>query len=218
MANKNRFDYQMEEINSKVYEMGTLCAEAIQKTIKCFSTQNKELAQEIIDGDKQIDSLYREIEQRTFRVLLLDHPVASDFRQSGSALKLITDLERIGDYCVDIADEIKEFPDEPYYPSTDTILAMGDCTKSMIDKVMRDFLNHDVEDARTLEKDDDRIDRYFSKTKSDLIDILKNHENQYADQTIIFMMIAKYLERIGDHIVNIGEWIDYSSTGSHLMS
>lgn len=218
MEYRSRFDKEMTEINQKVNEMGSLCLFQIEKTADCFKRQDRVLAQEVVDNDKQIDELYRQIEQQTFRVLLLEHPVATDFRQIGSALKLITDLERIGDYCADIADEVRIFPDEPYYPDTTMLLEMFKCVKTMLTKAMHDFDIHDVEDARKLDDDDDRVDIYFIKTKEYLLNILRFNENQFADETIIFMMIAKYLERIGDHIVNIGEWIDYSSTGTYEMS
>ena len=131
---------------------------------------------------------------------------------------MTTDLERIGDYCVDIAEEVLSFPDEPLVPDATKLLAMGNCVSSMVEKALESWEEKDVVLARSLAKDDDRVDRYFEEIKQDLIEILRSPNNTYADQTIVFMMVAKYLERMGDHAVNIGEWVDYSSTGSHLMS
>lgn len=218
MKNMTIVEKEMVPIEADLVKMGNLCIAALKKTLDAFGKQDREEAQEVVKGDKAIDALDNEIEQKTFRILLLDNPVARDFHAVGSALKMITDLERIGDYCVDIAEEIIAFPDEPYYPSIDKLIAMGFCVQTMVSEAMKYYEEKDVEKARTLAKEDDRVDRYFAEIKSDLTDLLRNHESKYDDQTIIFMMIAKYLERIGDHAVNIGEWTDYSSTGSHEVS
>ncbi|MDY5441641.1 MAG: phosphate signaling complex protein PhoU [Candidatus Enteromonas sp.] len=218
MNETSRIEKEINAIHRLIMDMGRRCAEAVSETMYAFAHLDKEKAKQVIEGDKDIDSDYEEIEKSSFRILLLDHPVARDFRALGGSLKMITDLERIGDYCVDIAEEVLSFPDEPLIPDTMKLIAMGNCVSSMVEKALESFEERDVVVARGLAKDDDRVDRYFEEIKQDLIEILRSPNNTYADQTIIFMMVAKYLERMGDHAVNIGEWVDYSTTGSHLMS
>lgn len=218
MKTLTRFEKEMSDIDKDVSDMGYLCIKAIALTMDAFATQDKNKAKQVIEGDKPIDQYCKDIEQKTFKVLLLDAPVARDFKNMGSALKMITDLERIGDYCVDIAEEVVAFPEAPYYPRIDKIIQMGSCCEEMLKKAIQSYNEKDVESARSLEKDDDRVDELFSAEKEDLLALLKKADTKYADQTIIFMMIAKYLERIGDHAVNIGEWVDFSSTGSHQVS
>ena len=218
MQKLNGFEREMVDVDKDVSDMGLLCLKAVHNTMNAFEKQDKELAQKIVEDDKPIDAYYKQIEQETLKIMLLDQPYASEFRNMGAALKMITDLERIGDYCVDIAEEILAFPKEPYYPKTDKIMQMFGCVESMVSKALKSYNDRDVPAARSLDKDDDRVDQLFIEEKNDLIELLRKKESPYDDQTIVFMMIAKYLERIGDHAVNIGEWIDYSSTGSHAIS
>ena len=218
MENLTPLEKEMVSVDKEVSDMGLLCLKAVHSTMLAFKAQDTELAKNVVEGDKPIDAYYKEIEQKTFRIMLLDQPYAGEFRNMGAALKMITDLERIGDYCVDIAEEVLAFPQEPYYPKTDKILQMFGCVESMVGKALKSYSDKDVPSARSLNKDDDRVDRLFLEEKKDLMDLLRSKESKYDDQTIVFMMIAKYLERIGDHAVNIGEWVDYSSTGTHSIS
>ncbi len=218
MEKLSPFEKEMVSVDKEVADMGLLCLKAVHNTMLAFKNQDIELAKKVVDGDKPIDVYYKEIEQKTLRIMLLDQPYASEFRNMGAALKMITDLERVGDYCVDIAEEVLAFPKEPYYPKTDKILQMFGCVESMVAKALKSYNDKDVESARSLSKDDDRVDALFLEEKKDLMDLLRSKESKYDDQTIVFMMVAKYLERIGDHAVNIGEWVDYSSTGTHSIS
>ncbi len=218
MVEEARIDREMARISEKVLAMGRECVEAVRNTSAAFSSLNKEEARSIVEKDRSIDEDYKNIEHDTLRVLLLDHPVARDFREIGSALKVITDLERIGDYCVDIATEIEEFPNEPMNAAAEILSRMGECVATMVEKAILSWEKKDVDAARSLAEDDDRVDGYFAKAKQTFVDILRIRDNIYADQMIVFMMVAKYWERIGDHAVNIGEWVDYSLTGSHEMS
>ena len=218
MMNKTRFEREIIEVENLVLEMGHKCCEAMKKTIQALEQRNSQIAQEIVDSDKQIDSLYKEIESKTFRILLLDQPVARDFLETSSALKMITDLERIGDYCVDIAEEILSFPSSPYISEINELCSMGHSVETLVNKSIEYYEKKDYKNARQLVKDDDRIDDYLVKVKTNLVSIIKNNDGYFADFAIIFMMIAKYFERIGDHAVNIGEWVDYASTGSHEIS
>lgn len=214
---ESRFEREIDVVLQKLAEMGERAASSVEKALSALLEKNKEKAAIVIQEDKRIDQLMKDIEGSCFRILLLDQPVASDFRKVGSALKMITDLERIGDYSVDIAEEVLAFPDEPYIKSLFDLQKMGNCASSIVKKAVHSFLSLDVEEARSLEKDDDRVDEYYASIKQELLSLLRG-DNKNAEQSIIFMMIAKYLERIGDHAVNVGEWVDYSSTGTHLVS
>lgn len=214
---ENRFEREIDVVLQKLLEMGELASKSVQKALKALFNQDKDAAQKVVDDDKNIDLLMKDIESRCFRILLLDQPVAGDFRKVGSALKMITDLERIGDYSVDIAEEVIAFPKEERDYSYFVLPRMGECVGSMVKKAVHSFLMTDIEEARSLGKDDDRVDAYFAEMKKKLIEEIKKDEKG-AESAIIFMMIAKYLERIGDHAVNVGEWVDYSLTGTHLVS
>lgn len=214
---ENRFEREIAAVLQKLTEMGELAARSVERALTSLVKRDLSLADEVINGDKDIDALMKDIENSCFRILLLDQPVAHDFRKVGSALKMITDLERIGDYSVDIAEEVLAFPNEPYIKELIDLPLMGNCVSSMVKKAVSSFIDSDVLAARSLEKDDDRVDMYYSNIKKELLGIIKKDDKK-AEQSIIFMMIAKYLERIGDHAVNVGEWVDYSSTGTHSVS
>lgn len=214
---ETRFEKEIDVVMGKLARMGSLAAKSVENALLALVKKDKDIAQNVIEGDKEIDALMKDIETSCFRILLLDQPVAGDFRKVGSALKMITDIERIGDYSVDIAEEVIAFPNEPYVKAINDLPLMGECAASMVEKAVHSFVNCDVNKARELPKDDDRVDNYYLHIKKELISLIKKDEKN-AEQSIILMMIAKYLERIGDHAVNVGEWVDYSSTGSHLVS
>ncbi len=214
---ETRFEREIDVVLQKLAEMGELAAKSVEMALTALVKKDANIALEVIHDDKNIDILMKDIESACFRILLLDQPVASDFRKVGSALKMITDLERIGDYSVDVAEEVVAFPDEPYIKALVDLPLMGNCVSSMVKKAVNSFISGNIEEARSLEKDDDRVDDYYRNIKKELLNLIKDDEKK-AEQSIIFMMIAKYLERIGDHAVNVGEWVDYSSTGTHLVS
>lgn len=214
---ETRFEKEIDSVMAKLARMGSLAAKSVENALLSLTKRDKGIAQGVIEGDKEIDALMKDIETSCFRILLLDQPVAGDFRKVGSALKMITDIERIGDYSVDIAEEVIAFPDEPYVKAIVDLPKMGECAASMVEKAVHSFVKSDVKSARELSNDDDRVDGYYLQIKKELISLIKKDEKN-AEQSIILMMIAKYLERIGDHAVNVGEWVDYSSTGSHFVS
>ena len=143
----------------------------------------------------------------------MEHPVASDFRDVSAALKMITDLERIADQASDISEISLQFGDEEFIKEPEHIEMMAKLVIGMVKDGVTSYINRDLDAARGLEKRDDRVDELFETVKKDLIELIKTNPAN-ADQAILFMMIAKYLERIGDHAVNIGEWVGYAATGS----
>lgn len=209
---ERRFDAEIKEVKVKLTRMSYMAMDAIGKSMKALANRDDALAQEVIKGDRDINSLNRSIEDSALKILLLDSPVAGDFRNVSAALKMITDLERIGDYAVDIAEEVIAFPKEPYINGLADLSKMGEQAIAMVDKAIHSYVNSDPVEANSLEQDDDEVDKLYYKIKTELIELIaKKKEN--AEQAILLMMIAKYLERIGDHAVNLGEWVEYASTG-----
>ena len=187
---------------------------AIEKSVNALKQRDRDLAKEVISEDKTIDNEEREIEQDCLKILLMEHPVASDFRDVSAALKMITDLERIADQASDISEISLQFGDEEFIKEPEHIEMMAKLVIGMVKDGVTSYINRDLDAARSLEKRDDRVDELFETVKKDLIELIKTNPAN-ADQAILFMMIAKYLERIGDHAVNIGEWVEYAATGYH---
>ena len=147
----------------------------------------------------------------------MEHPVASDFREVAAALKMITDHERIGDQASDIAEIITQFGDEEYIKKVEHIPQMAVIVIQMVRDGVQAYINRDIELARSLDRTDDKVDALFNTVMSDLVALIKKNPDN-AEQAILFMMITKYLERIGDHAVNIGEWVEYGITGNRPNS
>lgn len=187
---------------------------AIETSVKALETRDKELVTLTFDKEKEIDHLERDIEQDCLKILLMEHPVASDFREVSAALKMITDLERIGDQARDIAEIALQFGDEAYIKKLEHIPMMADAAISMVKDSVHAYINRDLALATALDKRDDSVDMMFETVKNDLIDLIKL-DAANADQAILLMMVAKYIERIADHAVNIGEWVEYAVTGNH---
>jgi len=185
---------------------------AIEKCVKAVTNRDFELADEIYEEDKLIDQLERDIEQACLKILLMEHPVAGDFREVTAALKMITDLERIGDQARDIAEITTQFGDEEYIKKIEHIPQMAVIVIQMVKDGVQAYINRDLELARSLDKTDDKVDDLFNIVMADLTALIKKNPDN-AEQAILFMMITKYLERIGDHAVNIGEWVEYAITG-----
>ena len=213
----DRKSKQIEELVSQVISMALLCQESLKKANEALLQRKNDLAKAVIEGDVDIDRFQKDIETSCFRLLLLEHPVAHDFLLISASLKMITDLERIGDYAADIAEEVISYPPEPYIKPLIDLTLMGEGTIAMLEKAIRSFASQNVVSARELAKDDDNIDMLFMKVRHDLAFFITRDEKA-SDQAMILMMVAKFYERIGDHIVNLGEWIDYAKTGTHRDS
>ena len=189
---------------------------AIEKSINALVQRDDTLAAEVIKEDKNIDNLEHEIEGDCLKILLMEHPVASDFREVSATLKMITDLERIADQAADICEIVFQFGNEKFIKEPHRIKEMAKFAVCMVKDSVLSLINRDLELARSLDKRDDRVDDLFKEIKSDLVNLIQKDGNN-ADQAILFMMIAKYIERIADHAVNIGEWVEYSLTGYHKI-
>lgn len=214
MSIRNKYEAELNLVFNKLLQMCRTTEIAIEKSVTALVRRDKEVSREVIAEDKFVDNLEHEIEQDCLKILLMEHPVASDFRDVSAALKMITDLERIADQAADISEIALQFGDEKFIKEPEHIELMAKYAIEMVKDGVQSYVNRDLTLARSLEKRDDKVDELFETVKSDLVALIRADGNN-ADQAILFMMIAKYLERIADHAVNIGEWVEYAVTGFH---
>lgn len=214
MSIRKKYFVELEEINQKLLLMQKKVISAIQESINALLNKESLLIEDTFRKEKEIDSLERDIEQECLKILLMEHPVAGDFREVSAALKMITDLERIGDNARDICEIALQFNGKTYIKRLEHIPEMAKNAIAMVKDSVQSYIDQDLELARGLDKRDDRVDDLFEIVKKDLILLIKL-DSSSADDAIMILMIAKYLERIADHAVNIGEWVDYCITGSH---
>ena len=211
---RNRFDRQLEQLNELLVEMGALCGSAIALVAKALENNDMELARNAVETDLQIDKMERDIESLCLKLLLQQQPVAKDLRLISAALKMITDMERIGDQASDIAEILL---------SHDLSQAVGDLeikemfrhVVQMVTDSVEAFVKRDLELARSVMEHDDIVDRLFDRIKFGLVQRMTAGE-EASEDAIDLLMIAKYFERIGDHSTNIAEWVEFSITGVHV--
>ena len=209
---RSRFDQQLSLLNRALIEMGALCEEVIALAAKAVLTGDGTLAEKVAPLDREIDQKEREIESQCLK-LLLQQQVARDLRQISAALKMITDMERIGDQAEDIAEIVRTVQD--HGPETmDIVRKMATATIQMVTESIEAFVKHDIMLAKKVVSDDDTVDACFDQVKSALITRIAADptDGEYA---VDLLMIAKYFERIGDHATNIAEWVIFSVTGVH---
>lgn len=211
---RNRFDSQLEYLNEQLIHMGELCEVAIEDATKALETGDLKLARKVIVSDDEIDHQEKDIENLCLKLLLQQQPVARDLRQISAALKMITDMERIGDQTADIADIVMSTKFEENQSLRDIRLMAEQAAKMVRDSVSA-YVQKNLELARRVMKADDTVDAMFVKVKEELVELISKHESANADQAIDLIMITKYLERIGDHATNIAEWVEFSITGTH---
>ncbi|MCL1917938.1 MAG: phosphate signaling complex protein PhoU [Peptococcaceae bacterium] len=211
---RSRFDEQLIQLNNTLLEMGALVEHAIDQATKALVAHDAEAAQEIIEGDEEIDDKEREVETLCLKLLLHQQPVASDLRQISAALKMITDLERIGDQAADISELCVYLSAQPYIKKLEHIQEMAATTMKMVTNSIDAFVRKDLQLAESVIDHDDIVDRLYVTIKKDLIELV--HENvKNGEQAFDVLQIAKYYERIGDHAVNLAEWAIFSITGVH---
>ena len=214
---RNRFDRQLIELNNQLIQMGSLIERAIEMGISALVRQDVEKAKTAIEFDAEIDEQEKEIESLCMKLLLQQQPVARDLRLISAALKMITDMERIGDHAADISEMTILMADSAYVRSEiniDLVESMAKATTDMVIKSVDAFVNKDLELARRVISQDDVVDDLFAEFKQQLIQ--KISENvQNGEQATDMLLVAKYFERIGDHATNIAEWVIYSITGEH---
>lgn len=210
---RSRFDEQLELLNHEMIEMGALCEETIGLVSLALSEGNKEQAEKVRLCDKEIDQKERDIENLCMKLLLQQQPVARDLRQISAALKMITDMERIGDQAEDIA-EIITFLNGCTSEQHTCLTEMAKAAIKMVTDSVDAYVRKDITLARAVIDYDDVVDNAFLKVKKQLIRLIAA-EPQDGEYALDLLMIAKYLERIGDHATNLAEWVIYAVTGVH---
>ena len=208
---RNRFDEQLEQLNVELIKTGALCEDAISTTAKALIDNDRELARRVKPIEREIDQKERDIESLCMKLLLQQQPVARDLRQISSALKMISDLERIGDQASDIA-EILPYLQGSVSESKLHIKEMAQATIKMVTDSIASFVRRDLPLARSVVEYDNVVDGLFNKVKTELIRLISEDSNN-GEFCIDLLMVAKYFERIGDHAVNVAEWVQYSLTG-----
>ena len=212
---RNRFERQLLELNNELIQMGSMIERAIEMGISALVRQDVEKAKKAIAYDEEIDGQEKTVESLCMKLLL--QPVAKDLRLISAALKMITDMERIGDHAADISEMTILMSDATYERSAiniDLVESMAKETTDMVIKCVDAFVNKDLELARTVIAQDDVVDDLFADFKQQLIKKI-NENVKNGEQATDMLMVAKYFERIGDHATNIAEWVIYSITGEH---
>lgn len=210
---RNRFDAQLELLHQKLIEMGNLCEQVISMTYKVLMDENHEAVKEIVEKDGHIDLIERDIESLCLKLLLQQQPVASDLRKVSAALKMITDMERIGDQAADIAEIIMTTNIKA--PGLDVPIGrMAEATVRMVTDSVNAYVWQDLDTAQKVIEYDDVVDNLFDEVKEMLIREIDTNP-MIHEHVMDILLIAKYYERIGDHATNISEWVEFSITGKH---
>jgi phosphate transport system protein len=212
---RNRFDTELENLNLELIKMGSLIETSIESSAKALINQDLKMVKKVNELENEIDEMEKTIESHCLRLLLQQQPVASDLRIISTALKMITDMERIGDNAEDIAEIAKFLVNQEFIKDLVHIPQMAEATISMVKRSVDAFVSKDKELALEVCRDDDIVDNLFQIIKNELIGKIQEEANN-GEQAIDLLMIAKYLERIGDHAENIAEWVIFSITGEHV--
>lgn len=209
---REHFEEELSKLSNALVEMGALCEDAISCAVKYLLRNDAQMKENAAEAEKQIDQKEREIETMCMRLLIQQQPVATDFRMVTSALKMISDMERIGDQALDIA-EIAEYVTDDIKSKID-IKEMAETTVKMVMNSVDSYVRKDIDIANSVIGLDDTVDALFDKAKSELINVIRT-ENENAEGLLDLLMVAKYFERIGDHAENIAEWVIFAVTGNH---
>lgn len=211
---RNTLDKGLEQINNELIEMGTLVEISIDRAITALKTQDLKLSKSVKKYLDKVDEMEKNIESTALHILVSQQPVARDLRLISVALKLITDMQRIADQAYNIAEISRQLIKKTFIKNPQFIVDMSEKSVSMVTRALDAFINRDYELAKQVIADDDEVDTLFTVVRDDLINLI-NEDKSAGDQCIDLIMIAKYLERIADHAVNISSWVIYYITGKH---
>lgn len=206
---RSKFDEQLKLLNQEMMHMGTMIEDSIQKAIEALIDQNAELAKKIMDSDSEVDREQKKIENICFNLLMQQQPVARDLRVISAAMKMVTDMERIGDHAADISEITIMMADQPYVQNLDDVKKMATETVLMLIRSIEAYVEKDMKKAQEVIKHDDIVDDLFDKNKADIIELIR-HDPENGEQAADMLMVAKYFERIGDHATNIAEWVIFA--------
>ena len=210
---RNKFDEQLQRLHVELIQMGAACEDAISAAAEALLKGDESLVPAALEAERDLDRREREVENLCLKLLLQQQPVARDLREISAALKMISDLERIGDQAADIAELVSSVR----LPDGSGVLHIADMTRAVIGMVtdsVDSFVKRDLELARAVCAADDQVDALFDQVKQELIDMIAA-DAAWGQQGLDLLMVAKYLERIGDHSTNVAEWVEYSITGVH---
>ena len=211
---RKQFDEQLAELKDELIEMGNLNCKAIDDAVGALERQDTELAKKTKAVETLVDEKEMEIERLCLKIILKQQPVAKDLVKVTTTLKVITDVERIGDQAADIGEIVRQYPENKLFKEPEHISRMGDLAVAMIHQSVEAFLNESVGGADMVIHADDEMDTLFNEVKQELINRIAGDAG-VADQAVQLLMIAKYLEKIGDYAVNVSEWAKYLVTGVH---
>ena len=206
---RSKFDEQLHLLNQEMMQMGSMIEDSIQKAINALIDQNVELAKKIMDNDTQIDHEQKKIENLCFNLLMQQQPVAKDLRVISAAMKMVTDMERIGDHAADISEMTILMSKTKYIPNLEHINRMASEPVQMLIRSIEAYVEKDMKKAVDVIASDDVVDDLFDKNKAELIEQIQR-EPQSAESAADMLMVAKYFERIGDHATNIAEWVIFA--------
>ena len=206
---RSKFDEQLHLLNQEMMQMGRMIEDSIQKAINALIDQNVELAKKIMDNDTQIDHEQKKIENLCFNLLMQQQPVAKDLRVISAAMKMVTDMERIGDHAADISEMTILMSKTKYIPNLEHINRMASETVQMLIRSIEAYVEKDMKKAVDVIASDDVVDDLFDKNKAELIEQIQR-DPQSAESAADMLMVAKYFERIGDHATNIAEWVIFA--------
>ncbi len=218
MSTRSRihFSKTMGELNEQILKMGVYVEEALKKAIDSLKDQNDILADEVINGDERINELELELFDRVSIILATEQPVATDLRHLTGAIRIITDLERAGDYAVHIAEGAKRLSSETYITPLQQIPEAGATARQMLKDALTAFVNYDVDLAREVASRDDILDKLHKKLLKKMLKYMNRDNEADIEQATQLIFLARFLERLGDHITNVCEWVIYSKTGEHV--
>jgi phosphate transport system protein len=214
MSARVNYETELRGISDNFVLMCRYIEAAIEKCVKALTERDFELAHEVYEEDNLINKMERDIEQSCLKILLMEHPVASDFHDVSAALKMITDLERIGDQAWDIMEITMQFNTDKYTSRLENIEQMAIIVIQMVKDGVQAYINRDLALAKSIAETDNKVDELFEIATNELVLLLRQKPGS-AKQAVRLLMISKYFERIGDHAVNVGEWVEYAITGTH---
>lgn len=212
---RENFEAQLKELHQDIIQMGTYVNKAIKSAVQAYKDHDLELCKKIITGDGKVNDLEKKIESKCIWLIAKEQPIASDLRSITTALKIITDMERIGDHAVDIAELAMDIPEKSTFAGYEKVTEMADAAIAMVSNALEAYVNTDLNLAAKADGDDDVVDEYFEVIKKEITHLLRTDNETDLDSALDVMLIAKYIERIADHAVNICEWVLFSKTGEH---
>lgn len=209
---RQQYNQELQQLSSELIRMGDTASDAIARAMEALQKGDRDLARRVMNGDEQINNMERDIEQRCLRLLLKQQPVAGDLRKISTAIKMITDIERIGDAAADIAEITLHRNISADDELMDRVLSMAGDSRTMVSNAIRSYVEEDLDLAMATRKQDDVVDADFEHIRDRLAQAMVSSE-QDLNELIDYLMIIKYLERVGDHAVNICEWVEFYMTG-----